>query len=138
MASPTTEAIHVVGAAILSEGRCVATRRSARMAHPGKWEFPGGKVEPGESPRQALRREVAEELGIAIAVGEFLARGQAPLGGSQRLIRLDVYAARWTGGEMRLAEHDRWGWFGPDGLEALAWPAADLPAVARVVELLRS
>ncbi len=85
--------LHVVGAAILGAGgRCLAARRAAHVPHPGCWEFPGGKVEPGEDPRRALEREIAEELGLAIVAGDFLGRGEAPISGG-RTVLLDVYLA---------------------------------------------
>jgi len=134
---PTTRsAIHVVGAAILDGDRCLATQRSAAMSMPLLWEFPGGKVGAGEPPREALRRELEEELGIAIEVGDLLARGVGTL--EQRTIHLDVYRARIVGSERpTLREHHTLGWFTADELERLEWPDADAPAVRQVCELLR-
>ena len=102
------------------------------MSAPLKWEFPGGKVEPGESARQALEREVREELGIDIDVGEHLGSGEGTVG--TRTIHLEVFGAQWTGGKIVLSEHREYGWFGPEELAALDWPEADwpiLPAVRR-------
>jgi 8-oxo-dGTP diphosphatase len=59
----------VVGAAVVRHGRVLATRRTRPAEAAGRWEFPGGKVEPGEDPRDALSREVSEELGCGVAVG---------------------------------------------------------------------
>jgi 8-oxo-dGTP diphosphatase len=95
-----------------------------------KWEFPGGKVEPGEAPRDALRRELAEELGIEVEVGELLGRGAGEAGG--REILLEVYGGRWVGGEIELREHHELGWFLPEELDGLDWPPADLPIVPAV------
>ena len=67
-----TEAVHVVGAAIMNDGRCLAAQRGPSMQMAGKWEFPGGKVEPGETPEVALTRELREELAISAEVGEWL------------------------------------------------------------------
>lgn len=63
----------VTAAIIVEEGRVLITRRPPGGRHPGAWEFPGGKVEPGETPEACLARELAEELGIAVEVGEKLA-----------------------------------------------------------------
>ncbi len=127
-------ALHVVGAAILAGGRVLLTRRGPALDMAGKWEFPGGKVEPDEAPAAALAREVAEELGLAIEVGDFLGRGSALVAG--RRIVLDVYAAASAGGEPRLAEHDAAAWVGPGELDRLDWPEADLPILAALARRL--
>lgn len=121
--------LHVVGAAIVEAGRVLLTRRGPSMSMPGKWEFPGGKVEAGETPEAALAREVAEELGLAIEVGAPLGRGTALVAG--RRIVLEVHLARRVdGGEPRLTEHDAAGWFRAEELASLDWPEADLPILA--------
>ena len=122
---PSIPELHVVGAAIVEGGRVLLTRRGARMSMAGKWEFPGGKVERDEEAREALRREVAEELGLAIEVGDRIGRGTSHYEG--RRIVLEVYAARRAGGEPRLHEHEEHGWFAAAELAALDWPEADLP-----------
>ena len=66
--------IQVVAAIIEREDRILVGQRTAEQSHPLNWEFPGGKVEPGESPEQALARELEEELGIRFAVGEEVTR----------------------------------------------------------------
>ncbi|HVS16329.1 MAG TPA: (deoxy)nucleoside triphosphate pyrophosphohydrolase [Thermoanaerobaculia bacterium] len=128
--------IHVVGAAIVRGGRVLVTRRGPAMALAGKWEFPGGKVETGEDPRAALRREIAEELGVTVTVGALLGRGTAPAG--EREIVLDVYAARLEAGEIAPVEHSEWGWFDADALGALDWAEADLPVLDPLDALLRA
>lgn len=132
--APSLPELHVVGAALVERGRVLLTRRSARMSMPGKWEFPGGKVEAGEEPRPALAREVAEELGIAVEVGERIGRGTALHDG--RRIVLEVFAARRTAGELRLAEHEEHGWFAAGELAALDWPEADLPILPALARRL--
>lgn len=133
-ASP--DPIHVVGAAILRDGTCLAAQRSATMSNPLMWEFPGGKIEPGESPREALKREIHEELGIAIDVHDPLPRG-TELTATGRRVLLDVYTATWRGGgEVRLAEHARWGWFGPAELRDLTFAQADQPALRALLKRL--
>jgi 8-oxo-dGTP diphosphatase len=77
--------VQVVAAIIERSGRILICRRTAEQSHPLRWEFPGGKVEPGETPAQALERELAEELGIRQAAGEEITRypytypGKAPI-----------------------------------------------------------
>ncbi len=126
--------IHVVGAAIFRGGKCLITRRSARMSHALKWEFPGGKIESGETPEEALRRELMEELGLEIEVGTFLGRGEGRLG--DRRIVLDVYEARWIDGALTLSEHHEYGWFGPDEIFDLDWPEADFPILPAIRDRL--
>jgi 8-oxo-dGTP diphosphatase len=126
--------IQVVGAAIVREARVLVTRRGPAMALAGKWEFPGGKVEPGEDPRAALRREIAEELGVAVTVGARIGRGTAPAGES--VIVLDVYCARLDSGEIAPVEHSEWGWFDADAMRELDWAEADVPVLDTLHELL--
>jgi 8-oxo-dGTP diphosphatase len=135
MADEGREPIHVVGAAIVDGGRCLVAQRGAAMALAGKWEFVGGKVEPGEDPRRALAREVAEELGLVVAVGAHLGRGTAETGG--RRIVLDVYLARAAGGRLRLAEHAAAAWVSADELAGLDWAAADVPVLPALAAHLR-
>jgi 8-oxo-dGTP diphosphatase len=121
-------AVHVVGAAIIRDGRVLAARRVRPAAVAGGWEFPGGKVEDGESEPAALARECREELGIAIAVGERLAEAV------DDRIRLVVYAAALVGGEPRpLDDHDELRWLTAAELDEVAWLPIDrelLPLVA--------
>lgn len=104
------------------------------MSAPLKWEFPGGKVEPGEAPRDALRREVYEELGIEIDVGKLLGTGFGTVG--DRKIHLEVYASHWRTGQIELREHAESGWFDAEALEALDWPDADWPILPAVRQYL--
>ncbi len=113
--------IHVVGAAIVRSGRCLTAQRGERMALAGKWEFPGGKVEAGEAPADALAREVHEELGLRIAVGPLLGTGR------DRDVRLDVYLASLLGGELRLLEHAAIRWIAAADIDTLDWAEADRP-----------
>src|SRR5690606_5899508 len=111
--------ISVVGAAIVRDGRCLAALRSPSMAEPARWEFPGGKVEHGETPEAALRREIAEELGIEIEVGAKLGRGCVDRGDTT--ICLDVYAARLVRGEPQAFEHSALRWVDAEALCTLQW-----------------
>src|SRR6478735_1015924 len=110
-------ALHVVGAAIIRDGRCLVAQRGPTMSLAGKWEFPGGKVEPGEEPRAALVREIDEELGLQISAGDLLGSGSAPVGG--RVVELDVYAATILSGTLVLLEHAQVSWATSEELSEL-------------------
>ena len=125
----------VVGAAILRGDRCFAAQRNAAGREALKWEFPGGKVEVGESPREALAREIREELGVDVRIGTWLGRGI--VNGGDRHLELDVYTAVVRRGEITLREHRRAGWFRHDELDELDWAAADIPVLPRLRALLR-
>lgn len=125
----------VVGAAVVREGRCLVTQRSTSMSEPGTWEFPGGKVEEGEDAHTALRRELAEELGLEVEVGLLLGQGHAAAAG--RPLRLDVYLVHITGGELRLREHANHRWIGPEQVWELVWAPADVPVLPALEARLR-
>lgn len=125
----------MVGAAILQGETCLVAQRGADMSTPLKWEFPGGKLEPGEDPRQALVREIREELALEIEVGDWLGRGESVAG--PRRIELDVFTAAVVSGEVRLAEHRDFGWFRAHEIDALDWAAADVPVLGKLKERLR-
>ena len=118
------EPIDVVAAVIEHDGLFLACRRAAHKAAAGKWEFPGGKVEPGESPEAALVREIREELGIPITV---LGGLTTDVTGPVRLICLHAR----LGDERPSAstDHDALRWVRRAELSELDWADADLPAV---------
>lgn len=126
--------IHVVGAAIIDGDKCLIAKRGPNMSLPGKWEFPGGKVERDEDPRAALVREIKEELGLLIEVHECLGQGTAAFG--ERRIVLDVFAARCLEGELMLAEHAEVTWTGAEGLLDFDWAEADVPVLPMVAARL--
>ncbi|HKC27910.1 MAG TPA: (deoxy)nucleoside triphosphate pyrophosphohydrolase [Jatrophihabitans sp.] len=119
--------VQVVGAAIVRAGRVLAARRSPANRHGGGWEFPGGKVEPGESDEDALVRECREELGATVTVDQRL--GHVTDGG----IALTLYAAQLMAGEpVALVDHDELRWLAPADLDSVDWLPIDrdlLPAV---------
>jgi 8-oxo-dGTP diphosphatase len=118
----------VVGAAIITGGRVLACARSDQPAAAGHWEFPGGKVEPGEDDVTALTRECLEELGVRIDVGNRVGADVA-LGDGTAVLR--VYTARLCGGdEPRLTEHQAMRWLAADELFDVAWMPADVPIAA--------
>jgi 8-oxo-dGTP diphosphatase len=128
-----TTPLIIVGAAILADGRLLACQRSEPPEVAGRWEFPGGKVEPGESELDALVRECEEELGILIAVKERVG-GDVPLAHGWALLR--VWQAEIVSGEPQPLEHANLRWLGPDELDSVPWLPADAPIVAEVGKIL--
>jgi 8-oxo-dGTP diphosphatase len=124
----------VVGAAIVRDGRVLAARRTAPASAAGRWEFPGGKVDDGESDTEALVREVEEELGVAIRVGRWLA-GEQPVG-EQHLLR--VALASIGTGEPAPTEHDAVRWLSAGELDDVDWLDADRPFLAELSQVLSS
>ncbi|MFE6173419.1 (deoxy)nucleoside triphosphate pyrophosphohydrolase [Streptomyces sp. NPDC056464] len=127
----------VVGAALLDRGRLLAARRSAPVELAGRWELPGGKVEPGEAPEAALVRELREELGVDAEVIERVP-GTWPL---KTPYVLQVWTARLrpgTGEPEPLEDHDALRWLSPGELWDVDWLDQDVPAVREVAARLRS
>lgn len=124
----------VVGAAVIRDGALLACRRTGPHALAGRWEFPGGKVEPGESEAAALRRECREELALHVQVGARLGPDVQLPGAVLRVYR----CALADGGEPRLTDHDAARWLGPDQLFGVPWIDADLGLVAEAQALLRA
>ncbi|VXB08865.1 Putative 8-oxo-dGTP diphosphatase 2 [Arthrobacter sp. 9AX] len=131
----------MVGGAIVDRlaepSRLLVARRSAPEKLAGLWEFPGGKVEPGEDPEAALRRELGEELGIEVRVGAELAA--RPPGGWPLNDRasMRVWFAEILAGEPEpLEDHDELKWVslsGPDEVLGLPWIPADFPIVRELL-----
>ena len=125
----------IVAAVIITDGRVLACERSAPPEVAGRWEFPGGKVEPGESDEEALARECAEELGVRVAVGARVGP-DVPLAHGRAVLR--VFAVDLVGGDVPKAlEHTAMRWLSADELDTVPWLPADKPIVAELPPLLR-
>ena len=115
----------VVGVALVHAGRVLAARRSYPAESAGRWEFPGGKVDAGETPVEAAEREVAEELGCRVVVTGWL----APEVRIRDDLVLRVAVADLADGEPvpRDGEHDAVRWLRADQLDDIDWLPADRP-----------
>jgi 8-oxo-dGTP diphosphatase len=112
--------VRVVAAAVIHQGRLLVAQRGPGQSQAGRWELPGGKVEPGETDAEALVRELMEELGIEVVAGPHLA--ESP----------------FTVGDLRPVEHAALSWVDAAGLWALDWCPADLPLLPAVLAQLDS
>ncbi len=124
-------------ALIDSEGRVLMQRRREGKEHGGLWEFPGGKLEPGETPEQATVREIAEELALELDPSMLqavsFASGVSPSG---RMIVLLLYLCREWHGTPECCDAEVVGWFEPKALRALLMPPLDIPLTAALLAML--
>ncbi|WP_105968233.1 (deoxy)nucleoside triphosphate pyrophosphohydrolase [Streptomyces geranii] len=131
---PATRIV-VVGAALLRDGHLLAARRSAPPELAGRWELPGGKVEPGEAPEDALVRELREELGVDAEPVERVP-GEWPV---RAPYVLQVWTARLAAGSPEpksLQDHDELRWLTPAEVWDVDWLDQDVPAVREAVARL--
>ena len=128
-------AIAVTAGVIERDGQVLIARRGPGDPLAGKWEFPGGKIEPGETPEQCLVRELCEELGIETRVGERVAVSVHDYG--RGAIELHAYRVRILAGEPEPHEHEALAWAPLAELERYDFAAADLPIVQRLIAMRR-
>lgn len=129
--------LFVVAAAIINEKKEILMQiRPLGKNMAGLWEFPGGKVEPGEIPEAALARELKEELNIEIDTQKLHAScfASEPLG-SKHLLLLLYTIDEWSG-DLRGLEQQQYGWFALDKLSSLEMPPADIPLVEMLSKIL--
>lgn len=123
--------ITVVAALIEREGKILVGQRQDGDTHAGKWEFPGGKVERGESPAEALARELREELGIEAVIGEEVIRYEYSYGGKPPLLLIFKRVAQFTGEPSGHAFQEI-RWLEPKDMPSLDFLAGDVDFVRRL------
>ncbi len=113
-----------------ASGQILACLRPAGKHLGGMWEFPGGKIDPGESPEAALVRELREELTVEVKVGVAL----TPVIWiyEDKTIRLLPFRCKIIGGELQAVEHEELRWCSPENSRELAWAAADVPILREI------
>lgn len=121
--------VRVVGAVIVNDGLILCAQRATGPLA-GLWEFPGGKVETDEAPQAALVREIAEELGCQIEVGDEIA--MASLSEDSGTVTMTTYRCTVVSGSPVASEHAQLAWLRPGELGELEWAPLDLPTVDRL------
>ncbi|WP_461671106.1 8-oxo-dGTP diphosphatase MutT [Mycobacterium tuberculosis] len=128
------KSIVVAGAVIVNESRQIlCALRSESMSMPGLWEFPGGKLELGETAESCLVREIEEELGCSVEVGDLIEDIVYDYPAVQ--VRLITHFAAITGGTPIPREHAKLEWRDVLELETLDWAPADVPTVKRLLQM---
>ena len=125
--------INVVAAVIMKKGKVFATQRGYGEFKDG-WEFPGGKVEAGESPEEALRREIREELEVEVNVGDLIDTIEYDYPAFH--LSMKCYACTIAGGSPHLLEHEAARWLSADQLDSVAWLPADITLIPKIAGLL--
>lgn len=125
--------INVVAAVIMKEGKVFATQRGYGEFKDG-WEFPGGKVEAGESPEEALRREIREELEVEVNVGDLIDTIEYDYPAFH--LSMKCYACTIAGGSPHLLGHEAARWLSADQLDSVAWLPADITLIPKIAGLL--
>lgn len=124
--------IPVAAALVFEEGRLLIAQRQADKHLGGLWEFPGGKLERGESFEDCLRRELREELGIEVSVGSLFASAQYsyPIG----ILRIQFYQCVLKSGKPKAIECQSFKWVACDELDSFAFPSADASLLRKIKE----
>lgn len=124
----TKKTIRVVGAVIEDDDQnilCAQRPTGKNLAL--KWEFPGGKIELGETPDEALKRELIEEMSLTISIGEKITTTTYEY--DFGIVELTTYYSKILAGEIQLLEHVQMKWVNPEEIEKLDWAPADIPAI---------
>jgi len=128
--------IDVTAAIIVNDGKVFAARRKPGIHLAGFWEFPGGKLEEGETPEQCLARELQEEFTITTRVGAFV--GESVFDYGTKVVRLMAYQVKHISGDFELIDHDEMRWLAFDELDNVEWAPADIPLVEQYKKVISS
>lgn len=129
-----TKIINVVGAILIKEGKILCAQRGGEKSLPYLWEFPGGKIEQGETPQEALHRELIKELKIEVVVSDEIF-DVASYTYDFGTVNLTTFICQLELGEPVLTEHVAIKWLAPNEIKALDWAPADIPAVEKLSQL---
>jgi 8-oxo-dGTP diphosphatase len=122
----------VTAAVIERDGRVLIAKRKNGWRFAGKWEFPGGKIEPNETPEECLRRELHEELGIETEIGNFFCSSTYAY--PHATVQLLVYRAFHVSGEYTLYDHQEIRWVLPEDLLQYDFPEADNLVIEKLIQ----
>ena len=125
--------LKVVAAVIFQDGKVFATQRGYGPYKDG-WEFPGGKIEAGESPEDALRREIHEELETDIQVGELIDTIEYDYPDFH--LSMKCYVCEILSGNPHLVEHEAARWLTTDQLDSVEWLPADITLIHKIARML--
>lgn len=123
--------LRVTAAMIEKDGTFLCARKAEGKSLAGYWEFPGGKLEAGETPQECLARELKEELNIECKVIAHITTNIHEY--DDKTVELMAYSVEWVSGEITLVDHDAIKWLPVDQLERLKWAPADVPLVKRLI-----
>jgi 8-oxo-dGTP diphosphatase len=123
----------VTAGIIEKDGKILIAKRKSGKCIGAKWEFPGGKLEQGETPEECLKRELKEELDFDVEVGEYVISSFFYCDG--REIELRAYKVRYISGDMILCDHDEAQWVSPDELGNYEFTLPDVPIVKKLTSL---
>lgn len=128
---PADAPLRVAAAILLVGDNVLIARRPADDRLAGKWEFPGGKIEAGETPQMCLRREMREEFGIDVTAGDFF--GASRYAGEPGAVLLLAYRCTWQGGTIALTAHSAYRWVPVPELARYDFAPADVPFAVQLM-----
>lgn len=122
--------VKVTAAILVHDGKILIAQRKLTDRLALKWEFPGGKIEENEMPEDCLKREMMEEFGIEVAIGDYI--GSSLYHYDHISIELMAFRTYWISGEIELRDHEAFEWVAVDELHQYDFAPADLPFVEKL------